>query len=69
MSGNRHIPHWREAGVVSTVASPFARLKPVPVQAVTMREGFWNSRMHANRTNGIPTFLAWLDVDLSLIHI
>ena len=63
MSDNRHIPHWQEAGVVSTFASPFAPLKPVPVQAVTMREGFWKTRMHANRTNGIPAFLAWLDVD------
>ena len=63
MSNNRHIPHWQEAGVVSTVASPFAPLKPVPVQAVTMRDGFWKTRMNANRTNGIPSFLAWLDVD------
>ncbi len=63
MSHNRHIPHWQEAGVVSTVASPFAPLKPVPVQAVTMREGFWKTRMNANRTNGIPSFLAWLDID------
>ena len=63
MANNRHIPHWQEAGVVSTVASPFAPLKPVPVQAVTMRDGFWKTRMNANRTNGIPSFLAWLDVD------
>ena len=63
MLDSRHIPHWREAGVVSTVASPFAPLKPVPVQAVTMGDGFWKSRMDASRRNGIPSFLAWLDID------
>ena len=63
MLDSRHISHWREAGVVSTVASPFAPLKPVPVQAVTMGDGFWKTRMDASRRNGIPSFLAWLDVD------
>ena len=63
MASKRQIPHWQEAGVVSTTASPFAPLKPVPVQAVTMRDGFWRTRMNASRTNGIPSFLAWLDVD------
>ena len=65
MSNNPHThrPHWQEAGVVFTVASPFAPLKPVPVQAVTMRDGFWKTRINANRANGIPAFLDWLDVD------
>ena len=63
MASKRQIPHWQEAGVVSTTASPFAPLKPVPVQAVTMRDGFWKTRMNASRANGIPSFLAWLDVD------
>ena len=63
MASKRQIPHWQEAGVVSTTASPFAPLKPVPVQAVTMRDGFWRTRLNASRTNGIPSFLAWLDVD------
>lgn len=63
VSNKRHIPYWQEAGVVSTVASPFAPLKPVPVQAVTMRDGFWKTRMKATRTHGILSFLAWLDVD------
>ncbi len=63
MADHQSIPHWQEAGVVSTVTSPFALLRPVPIQAVTMRDGFWKTRMQANRTNGIPSFLAWLDVD------
>ena len=63
MSDNRHIPHWQQAGVVSTAASPFAPLKPVPVQAVTMGNGFWKTRIDSSRANGIPSFLAWLDVD------
>ncbi len=57
------LPAWNEAGVVSTVQSPHAILKPVPIQAVTMEAGFWRPRMEANRRAGIPAFLSWLDRD------
>ncbi len=45
---------WRNAGVVDTRNSPHARLRSVPVRAVTMRPGFWLPRIEANRRNGIP---------------
>ena len=57
------LPAWNEAGVVSTVQSPHAILRPVPIQAVTMEAGFWRPRMEASRRAGIPAFLSWLDRD------
>ena len=41
---------WEEAGVVSTTNSPFCRLKPIPIRAVRMQEGFWKPRMDKNAT-------------------
>ena len=58
---SKTLPAWNEAGVVSTVQSPHAILRPVPIQAVTMEEGFWRRRLEANRRAGIPAFLSWLD--------
>src|SRR5438874_344373 len=52
-----------DAGVVATGASPHATLRPVPIHAVTLRDGFWRPRLRANRERGIPRFLAWLDRD------
>lgn len=46
-SGSGSIP-WEEAGVVSTANSPFCRLKPVPIRAVRMGDGFWRPRMEVN---------------------
>ena len=63
MSDNGKTPEWQEAGVVSTVASRYAALRPVPLQAVRMGDGFWKARIDAGRRNGIAAFLAWLDVD------
>lgn len=57
-------PRWRLAGAVDTTDSPHARLRPVPIHAVTMRDdSFWMPRMEGNRTAGIAAFLAWLDED------
>lgn len=49
--------------MVATGASPNARLRPVPVRAVTMRDGFWRKRIDANHRAGIPSFLRWLNRD------
>lgn len=51
------------AALVDTASSKHARLRPVPIGAVTLHDGFWKHRIDANRTNGIPAFLAWLDRD------
>ena len=62
-AGRATEPRWRLAGAVDTTDSPHARLRPVPIHAVTMGEGFWKPRMEGNRTAGIAAFLAWLDED------
>lgn len=63
MVSKKKATKWENAGVVCTANSPYALLKSVPIRAVTLREGFWKPRLEANRDNGIPAFLAWLDRD------
>ena len=53
----------RTPGAVDTTGSPYALLRPVPIRAVTMGDGFWKPRMDANRKSGIFAFLEWLDQD------
>ncbi|MGC8863321.1 MAG: glycoside hydrolase family 127 protein [Armatimonadota bacterium] len=43
------------------IASEKIRLRPVPVDAVKMREGFWKARMDLNHNRGLPTLLAHLE--------
>ena len=62
-AGRTTEPRWRLAGAVDTTDSPHARLRPVPIHAVTMHDGFWKPRLEGNRTSGIAAFLAWLDED------
>lgn len=52
---------WQEAGVISTGKSPYAKLHPIPVRAVTMLPGFWQPRIEANRQNGIPELFRLLE--------
>ncbi len=41
--------------VVDTSHSPYARLKPVPLNAVTLTDGFWAPRLRINREVTIPS--------------
>jgi DUF1680 family protein len=43
------------AVVVDTTESPFARLRPVPVDAVTLEDAFWAPRMRLNREVTLPS--------------
>jgi DUF1680 family protein len=45
----------RSAVVVDTSASPFARLRPVPVSAVTLAGPFWGPRLQALREVTLPS--------------
>ena len=47
--------------VMNLEKSPHARVKNVPVSAVTMREGFWQPRMKVNVERSIPTLLELLE--------
>jgi DUF1680 family protein len=48
-------PDWGNAGVIATRHSPYAKLKSVPVQAVTIDSGFWSKRRATNVTASIPS--------------
>jgi DUF1680 family protein len=46
---------WKDSGVVDFSRSPFAKLKPVPVRAVLLQEGFWSRRRNTNVEASIPS--------------
>ncbi len=46
---------WKEAGVIDVSRSPFAKLKTVPVRAVTIQQGFWSQRRRTNLSASIPS--------------
>ena len=54
---------WRDQGVLFLKRSPYARLKDVPVRAVTMGEGFWAARRRVNVERSIPTLLELLEAN------
>ncbi len=48
-------PAWNDQGVENLVRSPHAKLKNVPVRAVTIDSGFWGKRRQINIDKSIPT--------------
>jgi DUF1680 family protein len=46
---------WKNAGVIDVSRSPYAKLKPVPVRAVAIEEGFWSKRRKTNLESSIPS--------------
>src|SRR5579863_4284937 len=50
-------PHedWKNSGVLDLSRSPYAKLKTVPVSAVTIRDGFWQKRRQTNVESSIPS--------------
>jgi hypothetical protein len=48
-------PTWKDQGVENLVRSPHAKLKNVPVRAVTIDSGFWGKRRQINIDKSIPT--------------
>lgn len=49
------------AQVLDLARSPQARVKPVPVSAVSMQDGFWSARRDINRKVSIPSLLTQLE--------
>jgi hypothetical protein len=49
------IANWKDAGVLDLSRSPYAKLKSVPVRAVTIQDGFWSQRRKTNLNSSIPT--------------
>ncbi len=48
-------PNWRNQGVLNLTNSPYAKLKNIPVSAVTIEEGFWSRRRVTNVQSSIPS--------------
>ncbi len=46
---------WKEKGIIDLSHSPYAKLKAVPVSAVTIHEGFWSKRRKTNVQASIPS--------------
>lgn len=48
-------PAWKDQGVENLVKSPRAKLRDIPVRAVTIQSGFWARRRDVNVSKSIPT--------------
>jgi uncharacterized protein len=56
-------PGWKDQGVLNLAHSPHAKLRSVPVHAVTIQEGFWYGRREANVKTSIPSMGKLLEVN------
>ena len=54
---------WNEQGILHLTHSPYAKLKNVPVHAVTIQPGFWASRRTTNVERSIPSMGKLLEVN------
>ena len=48
-------PYWKDQAVENLSKSPHAKLRNVPVHAVTIQSGFWGQRREINVTKSIPS--------------
>ena len=48
-------PEWKDQGVENLQKSPHAKLRDIPVRAVTITGGFWGPRREINVSRSIPT--------------
>lgn len=46
---------WRDQGILYVDKSPYAKLRNVPVHAVTITQGFWGARREVNVNRSIPS--------------
>jgi len=51
----------KDASVISTSSSPFAKLHGIPPRAVNLSDGFWKKRFTVNMERSIPTFFTLLN--------
>src|SRR5580658_506497 len=48
-------PGWKDQGIENLAKSPHAKLRDIPVRALTITGGFWGPRREINATRSIPT--------------
>ncbi len=56
-------PPWRDQGVLNLTKSPYAKLRNVPVHAVTIENGFWAQRREVNVSKSIPSMEKLLEAN------
>jgi uncharacterized protein len=56
-------PAWSDQGILNLAMSPYAKLRNVPVHAVTIEAGFWSPRRKTNVTASIPSMGKLLEVN------
>ena len=54
-SGSSTSSDWKNQGVLNLAKSPHAKLRNVPVHAVTITSGFWAARRQSNVEKSIPS--------------
>jgi DUF1680 family protein len=56
-------PDWKDEGVLFIDKSPYAKLHNIPVDAVTIIEGFWGARRETNVEKSIPSMEKLLEAN------
>ena len=56
-------PGWKDEGVLFVDKSPYAKLRNVPVHAVTITSGFWQARREINVNSSIPSMEKLLEAN------
>ncbi len=56
-------PDWKDEGVLFVDKSPYAKLRNVPVRAVTITQGFWGARRTINVDSSIPSMEKLLEAN------
>jgi DUF1680 family protein len=56
-------PPWRDQGILNLAKSPYAKLRSVPVHAVTIQNGFWGQRREVNVSKSIPSMEKLLEAN------
>jgi DUF1680 family protein len=56
-------PPWRDQGILNLAKSPYAKLRNVPVHAVTIENGFWTQRREVNVNKSIPSMEKLLEAN------
>src|SRR5215469_9574526 len=54
-AGSPEGAEWKGEGVLNLAKSPYAKLRNVPVHAVTITSGFWGTRRQTNVEKSIPS--------------
>jgi DUF1680 family protein len=56
-------PAWRDEGILYLDQSPYAKLRNIPVHAVTISSGFWGARREINVQKSIPSMEKLLEAN------